>query len=105
MASLGRLVAGVAHELNTPLGAARTVASSLVSRLTDLQSAVTAWPTSPDSMTRQIQNLEQGLHLVNEGLVRLADLVDQPSGSAHTSAMTDREWQKSLIGNGAAAEI
>ena len=37
LASLGRLVAGVAHELNTPLGNALTVVSALDDRYRQLE--------------------------------------------------------------------
>jgi|GEM_PF-5080393 len=76
MASLGRLVAGVAHELNTPLGAARTVLSSLETRVAALRAA-------PDSVSRAemedevIPRIQTGLRIASTGLERSVDLVQR----------------------------
>ncbi|MBK7824613.1 HAMP domain-containing sensor histidine kinase [Nannocystis sp.] len=54
LAALGGLVAGVAHEINTPLGVAVTAASLVADRLHEVEAAFTAG-------TLRRQDLQQGL--------------------------------------------
>jgi signal transduction histidine kinase len=74
LASLGRLVAGIAHEINTPLGNAQLVTSTLTARVRALREA------SQRGMTRKglddfLNDFEMGTELAQSNLVRAASLV------------------------------
>ncbi|WP_409524109.1 PAS domain-containing sensor histidine kinase [Nitrincola sp. MINF-07-Sa-05] len=74
MAALGRMVIGIAHELNTPLGNAITAASSIQADLRQLQGDI------PERLTRSklIQYVDfacEGSDLVLSGLQRSVELV------------------------------
>ena len=66
LASLGSMVAGVAHELNTPIGNAVTVSSTLAERAAELRSLL-------ESPSIRRSELVQGL----TGVVEMAGLVDR----------------------------
>jgi PAS domain S-box-containing protein len=65
MAALGSLVAGVAHELNTPIGNGLTVASTLEHRLQAFQATLAGGLRKSD-----LQGLLQDMQLASEILVR-----------------------------------
>ncbi|HJV25188.1 MAG TPA: PAS domain-containing sensor histidine kinase [Aromatoleum sp.] len=75
LASLGRVVAGVAHELNTPLGNAMTVVSSLEERHRELEALVQGNQLRRSDLLSVMEATLSGLDLVHRNVTRAADLV------------------------------
>jgi signal transduction histidine kinase len=75
MASLGQLVAGVAHEINTPLGIAVTAASVQSEQLRDLSQRVQAHALKLSDLDQYLATAGQATQLVNDHLARAAHLV------------------------------
>ncbi len=75
MASLGQLVAGVAHELNTPLGIALTASSMLSDESRALKRSVAAQTLSSSQLSGYLDVAERAGALVDSNLARAAQLV------------------------------
>ena len=58
LAALGSLVAGMAHEINTPVGIAVTAASHLVERTTELRGAWQAGSMKRSTLDRYIEGVK-----------------------------------------------
>jgi PAS domain S-box-containing protein len=92
MASLGVLVAGIAHEINTPLGIAVTAASHLHERMTMLAAALQAGTLKKSQLLDTAATSQQSAAMVLANLERAAELiqsfkqvaVDQTSREART---------------------
>jgi predicted ATPase/signal transduction histidine kinase len=88
MASLGQLVAGVAHEINTPVGITLTAASFLRERAEVLQAAVTGDGLRKSQLLQFVDQSLETTSLMVANIQRAADLihsfkqvaVDQTSG-------------------------
>lgn len=74
-AALGSLVAGVAHELNTPLGNALMVASSLQDRARELEKIAGEGALKRSALDRFVADNVEATELVQRSLARAADLV------------------------------
>lgn len=74
-AALGSLVAGVAHELNTPLGNSLLMVGTLQAQLGDLQAQLQSGAPRRSQLLACASDLGEGLHLVEQGLQRSARLV------------------------------
>lgn len=75
MASLGGLVAGVAHEINTPVGVGVTAASHLRIKLEDLQRAYAEGQLKRSQLDHFIENADQATHIVLSNLRRASELI------------------------------
>ncbi|MCK8058862.1 MULTISPECIES: ATP-binding protein [unclassified Fusibacter] len=75
MASLGRLVAGVAHEINTPLGTAITAASFLEDTQHQLNAALESGTLSKSSFEHGIEVMNDAISSINRNLQKAATLV------------------------------
>jgi PAS domain S-box-containing protein len=75
LASLGHLVAGVAHELNTPIGNALTAASTLEDLSKDFRVLVNSGNLKKSTLTHFVEQCEDGAGLTTRSLRRAADLV------------------------------
>lgn len=75
LASLGRVVAGVAHGLNTPLGNAMTVVSSLEERYQELDTLIHGNQVHRTDLLSVIDTTLKGLALLHRNVSRAADLV------------------------------
>ena len=77
MAYLGQLVAGVAHEVNTPLGITVTAASVLDDQTQDLQQHFTNETLSRTRLHDFFVNAEQSIQLIKDNTERAASLVQR----------------------------
>ena len=77
LASLGLMVAGVAHELNTPLGAAMLGIEKLETELANFKHAWSASSIRKSDVERLITESDLGLDLVSKNLARSAQIVRQ----------------------------
>jgi len=75
LASLGRVVAGVAHELNTPIGNALTVVSTIQAELKLLQTELTTGTMRRSSLSQFVARADEGLGLSMGNLQRAAQLI------------------------------
>ena len=75
MASLGQLVAGVAHEINTPLGIALTAASVQSEQLGLLKRQLAARELRASDLDQYVATASHAAHLVDDHLARAAHLV------------------------------
>ena len=97
LAALGGLVAGMAHEINTPVGIAVTAASHLVERTSELRGAFQAGSMKRSTLDRYIEGVQDAGHLILTNLERSNELVqsfkqvavDQSSEASRTFRMRD----------------
>lgn len=75
LAALGGLVAGVAHEINTPLGVAVTAASLAADRLRDVDEAFVAGTLRRQDLAHGLAQAQEAARLTLGNLRRAADMV------------------------------
>ncbi|HWR38875.1 MAG TPA: PocR ligand-binding domain-containing protein [Patescibacteria group bacterium] len=91
MAALGSLVAGVAHEINTPLGNSVTVASHLHSLVSNLSGLYSRGQMKAAKLEEFIRDDEESLHLLELNLKRAAELVRSFKNVASTQMQEERQ--------------
>jgi signal transduction histidine kinase len=74
MAALGRLVAGVAHELNTPIGVGRMAVSTMRDTVQDLEKRMAAGLRKSD-LASIIEHLLAGSEMAEKNMIRAAELI------------------------------
>jgi signal transduction histidine kinase len=73
MVALGELVAGIAHEINTPIGIGVTAISSIADASRSVQNALVA--RDAQAVRRGIATIAEGTELASRNLHRAADLI------------------------------
>ena len=75
MASLGRMVAGFAHEVNTPIGIAVAVASQSRDLIAELEALLSEDEVSEEELRSRLRTLDEASDLALSSLRRAADMV------------------------------
>lgn len=103
MAALGQTVAGVAHEINTPVGVSITASSALAGKLAELKQHFDDKTLSSKAFSQFVSDSEQHLQLISYNLQRAADLVTQFKQLAVNETVTEsvniqlKPWLQHLV--------
>jgi len=103
LASLGQLVAGVAHEVSTPLGLALTTSTAMQTDLQRMADALSGTAVRRSDLTKGIDRLKHGLGLTFDNLHRASEMVHSFKQVAVNQADEDRrafelnEWLSELM--------
>ena len=75
MASLGDMVAGVAHEVNTPIGLGVTASTMMLDRLTDMKKQFEEKTLKASTLSKFILEGQENLNIIYRNLNRAAELI------------------------------
>ena len=75
MASLGDMIAGVAHEVNTPIGLGVTASTMMLDRLSDMRKAFENKTLKASLLAKFINEGEESLNIIYRNLNRAAELI------------------------------
>ncbi|MBB2487995.1 HAMP domain-containing histidine kinase [Mitsuaria sp. WAJ17] len=88
--ALSRMVAGMAHEMNTPLDNARMGASLIGERARQLRMHLARQTLRRSELDDLLVQLDGGSDLIDRGLARVAQLVQRFKTLGHSNEMQDR---------------
>jgi len=75
LASLGSLVAGISHELNTPIGTSLTVSTAMEGRIADLEEDFKSGALSKQAMTSYLSDLSESNQILIRSLSSAIELI------------------------------
>ncbi|WP_395011964.1 sensor histidine kinase [Undibacterium sp.] len=75
LASLGSLVAGIAHELNTPIGNAYTVSSTVSEKVEEFEDAYTDATIKKSTLVKFSKEMAEAADLLTKNLKRASELI------------------------------
>jgi signal transduction histidine kinase len=90
LAALGRLVAGVAHEINTPVGTSLTVASAFISKTNRFEADVAGGNVRRSSLTEFIAASREAASQILTNLGQAVDLIQSFKQVAADRNISDR---------------
>ncbi len=85
--SIASMVAGIAHDVNTPLGVARTAGSSIID---DVKQLLDDPPDDPEELQELREDLMQGMELLNRNLDRAQKLIGSFKNLSASQLSNDR---------------
>ncbi|MGH1362705.1 MAG: sensor histidine kinase [Calditrichia bacterium] len=101
MAGLGQLVAGLTHEINTPIGAMRSMNDTKAKAIAKLQSALNNRAADSEKSEREISKalniIENADQLIDDGTTRLGELM---SNLKNFARLDESEYLKADIHEG-----
>lgn len=103
LAALGALVAGVAHEVNTPVGVALTAASAMSSYTDQLVSSLAAPKVSRSDLVNIAARLNDAAALIESNLHRAAELIGNfkqlavDQGTEHVSTLALHDYVQGVV--------
>jgi signal transduction histidine kinase len=89
--SLGLTIAGIAHDLNTPIGVALTASSHLERQAQKMGDSAQTVPLDPVLLQKQVDGLRKSVALINNNLGKAAALVR--SFKQTTADASRHEWR------------
>lgn len=87
LASLGKLAAGVAHEVNNPLGFVMSNVSTLASYLGDVKEVLAKAPQLSGNLQNLLQDSDELLSETMEGLTRIQNIVASLNAYNHSDSV------------------
>lgn len=96
MAALGSLVAGVAHEINTPVGIGIAASSSMVSKTDQLEESFQNKKMTMSELQSYLESTKQACDLIFSNLNRTAELV-KSFKQVSVDNMTEQKRQFNLL--------
>jgi len=101
LAALARLVAGISHELNTPLGNIVTVSTTLENSVNRLNNAIlNNMPVKRSQLMENLEMMTNGLNMISHNAARGTDLIEHfKQISTDQTSMRQRKFELEALIN------